>query len=290
MTIDLTEGLCESEHGTKAFKFHGGEVHFKIEDKDYYRDHILQSTEINIATRIHNSDELMLLILVVDMLRKDGFRNPIRVLLPYFPYMQADRDFAEGETFSLKTIGHLLSTLDVQSWSVFDAHSDSTQMTLKNIRVTSPAELIGQILNEDNPNIDNLGIMSPDNGAYKRVKKIIDRIKWEGPFYTANKDRNISSNNIEDINFNVDDFGGRDLLIIDDICIGGRTFIELAKKLREKNVGKLYLYVSHGIFAYGLDPILEYYDGIYTTNSRKEAESFPKNERYDYFNVFDFLE
>ena len=286
MVINLTEGVIETPE-YNAFVFHGGEVHFKFKNKEFYREHVLTSDEITITTRIHNSNELMLLILVVDMLRKDGYRNPIKVLLPYFPYMQADRDFDDGETFSLKTMGNLLSCLDVQSWVVYDAHSDSTQMALKNIRVISPSEIIKNVISD----IDsaNLGIMSPDNGAYKRVKKIIDKIGWEGNFFTANKDRNISSNNIDDINFNVGDFEGQDLLIIDDICIGGRTFIELAKKLKEKNVGKLYLYVSHGIFAYGLDPILEYYEGIFTTNSREESESFPTSQQFGVYNIFPLL-
>lgn len=286
MIIDLYHGVTETED-YEAFVFHGGEVHFKYKDKDHYINNVLNANEIVIETRIHNSNELMLLILVVDMLRKDGYRNKIEVRLPYFPYMQADRDFDKGETFSLKTMGLVLSNLDVQSWVVFDAHSDSTQMALKNIRVVDPSEVVEQVIRDiDSP---NLGIMSPDNGAYKRVKKIINKIGWKGPFFTANKDRNISSNNIEDINFNVEDFEGRDLLIIDDICIGGRTFIELAKKLKEKNVGKLYLYVSHGIFAYGLDPVLEYYEMIFSTNSRREIHEMA-SERANTFDVFQLLE
>ena len=35
------------------------------------------------------------------------------------------------------------------------------------------------------------------------------------------------------------------MVICDDICAGGRTFIELAKKLKEKNAAEIVLIVSH---------------------------------------------
>lgn len=69
----------------------------------------------------------------------------------------------------------------------------------------------------------------------------------------------------------------RIFFILDDICDGGRTFIEIAKAIKMKqslssavhpeNHGKIYLVVTHGIFSAGLKPLNEYFDGIYTTNS-----------------------
>lgn len=284
--IDLRDGLVKNEN-YEAFKFHGGEVHFKFVDKKAYKK-ILRSKKIDILTRVHNSDELMLLILVVDMLRKDEFKGKIRVKIPYLPYMQADRDFSEGETFSLKTLSRLMNAIEVDNWTIYDAHSDSSQMTSPNMKVVGSAAAIKDVLTKVDPT--NLAIMSPDNGAYKRVKKIINTIEWEGDFFTANKDRNISSGNIDDISFNTEDFQGKDILIIDDICIGGRTFIELAKKIKECNPGKLYLYVSHGIFSHGPDQVLEYFDQIFTTDSRKESEKLNGYEdKITVFEVFNYL-
>jgi ribose-phosphate pyrophosphokinase len=48
------------------------------------------------------------------------------------------------------------------------------------------------------------------------------------------------------------------ILIVDDICDGGRTFIELAKKLRPMTTGKIKLLITHGIFSKGI----EVFDGI----------------------------
>lgn len=52
---------------------------------------------------------------------------------------------------------------------------------------------------------------------------------------------------------------------------GGGTFTGLAKELRNKNAGKLYLAVSHGIFSKGFDGLNDF-EKIFTTNSFKDIE------------------
>jgi ribose-phosphate pyrophosphokinase len=64
----------------------------------------------------------------------------------------------------------------------------------------------------------------------------------------------------------VEELAKKDFLIVDDICDGGRTFIELAKVLRPWTTGKIYLYVTHGIFSNGLDVFNSLIDGVYTAN------------------------
>jgi ribose-phosphate pyrophosphokinase len=56
-------------------------------------------------------------------------------------------------------------------------------------------------------------------------------------------------------------------MFVDDIADGGYTFIELAKKLKERGVDKVYLVVSHGIFAKGFDNLKENIDHVYTSDS-----------------------
>ena len=53
---------------------------------------------------------------------------------------------------------------------------------------------------------------------------------------------------------------GRNCLIVDDICDGGGTFIPLAKKLKNAGAKTVTLYVTHGIFSKGLDPLKEHID------------------------------
>lgn len=47
------------------------------------------------------------------------------------------------------------------------------------------------------------------------------------------------------------------ICIVDDICDGGRTFIEAAKLLQRLEPKEIHLYVSHGIFSKGLKVLTE---------------------------------
>ena len=53
------------------------------------------------------------------------------------------------------------------------------------------------------------------------------------------------------------------------MSIGGGTFKGLSKMLKERNCGKLYLAVSHiTIENLGTDPVTNYFDKVFTTNSK----------------------
>jgi ribose-phosphate pyrophosphokinase len=75
---------------------------------------------------------------------------------------------------------------------------------------------------------------------------------------------------------NVND-ADKHIVIIDDLIDGGRTFIEIAKTIKEQrafssavhpdNYGKIFLVSTHGVFSGGLKELNKYFDGIYCTNS-----------------------
>jgi len=66
------------------------------------------------------------------------------------------------------------------------------------------------------------------------------------------------------------EFHGRNCVMVDDICDGGKTFIEIAKKLKEKNCGKIFLVVTHGIFSKGMSVFRGLIDEVHTPNGRIE--------------------
>jgi ribose-phosphate pyrophosphokinase len=53
------------------------------------------------------------------------------------------------------------------------------------------------------------------------------------------------------------DVTGKRVLIVDDLCDGGRTFIELAGVLRSRAAADIGLFVSHGLFTKDLDPMFD---------------------------------
>ena len=71
---------------------------------------------------------------------------------------------------------------------------------------------------------------------------------------------------------------GKRCLVIDDICVGGATFIQLGNLLKNGGAKEIALYVSHGIFSKGTDKINLYYNKIYTTNSFDFKKQNPNND------------
>ena len=67
------------------------------------------------------------------------------------------------------------------------------------------------------------------------------------------------------------------VLIVDDICDGGRTFIELAKVLRAKGAETVDLYTTHGIYSKGTKVLAPYINNIISTDSfeMKEKTAIP---------------
>ena len=83
--------------------------------------------------------------------------------------------------------------------------------------------------------------------------------------------------------------GSKNFVICDDICDGGRTFIEIAKAIQEVRPrsifnDKIYLCVTHGIFSAGFEELEKYFTAIFTTNSVKEDSFYAQSVKI--FNVF----
>lgn len=275
MRLDLTNGITETPQ-YKAWKFPGGEIHFKF--KEAGSKGLFFAEQVFINCRINSSDDFLFLAIVIDTIKKD-YDLKVTVFIPYMLYQQADRDFSVGECFSLQTICKLLRTLPVDKWEMYDPHSDVSPALLK-ANVIDNSVYIKEVLTDLNGNqtkdvlTDSLCVLSPDAGAYKKIFKLTEKVKFKGQVETANKYRDSSNGEIK-IRLSVDDFGGKDILIIDDICVGGRTFVELADILHDKNIGHLYLAVSHGIFSNGYDELRSRFNRIYTTNSRKSEYDDP---------------
>ncbi|MNQ12726.1 ribose-phosphate pyrophosphokinase [compost metagenome] len=79
----------------------------------------------------------------------------------------------------------------------------------------------------------------------------------------------------------LEDLAGENVLVVDDICDGGRTFTELAKVLKQYDLGSLSLYITHGIFSAGVEVLTNVFDKVYTMNTYHidlpDRETNPEN-------------
>lgn len=240
------------------FIFSGGEVHIN------FLSQLAQNAEIQIEAQITSSDELMKLVMINESLSQFDLKSKV-LKMGYIPYARQDRRCVKGDAFSLKAFCVILNSLKFDKVIVVDPHSDVSTALIDNVVVITQLDVIkSDAITQDL--MYNTIAVSPDAGANKKTFGIAQQAGKS--FIRADKIRDVCDGHILDTVVYCDDLEGADVTIWDDICDGGRTFIELIKKLKEKNVGKVTLFVTHGIFSKGYEPLFESgVDQIITTNT-----------------------
>lgn len=191
-----------------------------------------------------NEAEFMHLAQLVHLLTvADPFR-PIDLYMPYLPYARQDKAISNNATFALNTFLVLLDTLDLDSIKVFDAHNSKMLLDIlqvaENIR---PDKEINSAIRETKATT----ILYPDKGAYTRYN---DLVRSDCCVVVAEKVRDQSTGEIVKTELTAPVYKTDRVLIVDDLCDGGATFIKLMPLI--KQASEVSLYVSHGIFSKGV--------------------------------------
>lgn len=212
------------------------------------------------------ASDIMLLLLTVNALH-EMYIHDIDLSVLYLPYARQDRVCNSGEAFSLKVIINLLLSLEFTTIRLYDVHNFKVTDDLVNgasIWHWEARDIFSRYELLNDFNLPNLKLCAPDKGARKRVDDIVTRFGLDDPVYLT-KHRNTSNGFISDISFNAKnpDIKSCNVLVVDDICDGGATFIMAAEELKKHGADKLYLYVTHGIFSKGLEQLLKHYEHIY---------------------------
>lgn len=232
--------------------------------------------------KINRYEDLWFLTQFVDAFHNAYDMAP-KIIIPNLLDAQADRRFTKGESFGLGLVLRHLVNLDA-NFTFFHPHNaevvemaffiagkkctimDNTMFINNVLKMLSEVGVSsvewGKELN------NNLILMSPDAGAFKPMVKLADKLEWSGDIYSAVKSRDPKTHKLTQV-ISKEDFGGKDILIIDDLMVGGGTLKGLATMLRGKNVGKIYAAVSHITLPHlGRDPVTHYFDHVFTTNSK----------------------
>ncbi|QUJ67889.1 ribose-phosphate pyrophosphokinase [Photobacterium sp. GJ3] len=254
----------------EAFTFSGGEEHIRFEPSDF-----AQSEKIRLIVRASDASQIMRLFMAVDALKRLRMeRTSIELLLPYFPYARQDRVCVAGEALGAKVMASLINSLHLNQVTVWDAHSDVVPALLDRVENVSQVTLIEQFpALRAQLSRGELVLVSPDAGASKKTIKIAEHFGGEPEVVQAQKVRDLKTGDILQTQV-LGEVRGKDVLIADDICDGGRTFTELAKVLKAQGAKSVALYVTHGIFSQGLAVFAGLIDTIYTTNSCRDKADF----------------
>ena len=214
-------------------------------------------------------------MVAVDALKRlTNEETRIELVIPYFPYARQDRVCVEGEALGAAVMANFINSLNFSKVTIWDAHSDVSPAlinkvtNIEQISLLTRCEVLSQRLSRG-----ELTLISPDAGASKKTIKISEKFNGVPEVIQAQKVRNLRTGEIIKTEI-IGDVKGKSVLIADDICDGGRTFIELAKVLKSHGAVEVSLFITHGIFSKGLDVFEGLIDKIYTTDSFKPANEF----------------
>lgn len=257
-------------------KFPGGEIHVRIPKK---------ISRCTIKASICGSDDLMTVLLLNDAAKRAGAMY-VSLELMYIPYAQQDRICESGEALSIKVFADLINSCGFNRVTVYDPHSYVSTALINNCKIVEVADIIKS--EEFQSKLDDVidVLVAPDAGAYKKVINL-SRFEYlyDGciNYFNAavvHATKNRVNGEVQSVTLH-GDVAGKNCLVIDDICVGGRTFTELGKALKDAGAGDLSLYVTHGIFSKGLDELNLYYKKIYSTDSRPESVKLAEEKKIE---------
>ena len=243
----------------RVFTFAGGESQVVLPDAFIAEAASVASVRINAWLR--TADAVMQLLLLTDAVRRVMPNVPLHLNMPYVPYARQDRVCNPGEALSAKVFCNLINAQAYASVVIADPHSDVVPALLDRVSVVDASVMLAEVLRQP-AFARGVTLLAPDAGARKRVQQLAKKLDVEHIAF-ADKVRDTKTGRISGTSVS-SDLPHLPILVVDDICDGGRTFVELGKALAEVSSQPRYLYVTHGIFSKGFEELNLYYQRIFT--------------------------
>lgn len=259
MSIHFQAKMPSGWKATSAIRtmtYPGGEVSLRIPQ---------DLAEIPAYATVTGADPLdyLALGLWADYAHQAGHRAV--ALLPYLPAARADR----GTPFGAKVYAAMINSFQLDQVITFDPHSEVAPALYNNLKVISSAPYVRRAtIGRAGSHHDFVGVIAPDSGAIRRAGAAAHALHV--PLFRAEKHREFTTGKLSGFRCEPLPSHGR-LLVVDDICDGGGTFVGLAGATGLPPE-RLTLFVSHGVFSGNAPALRAHYGEIITTNSHPGAE------------------
>lgn len=247
-------------HDITFQKFPNGELNLQL-------DNSIFNNNYEIILKWHKDKDFMELYFLVNYLKQFNlFNNCNGLILPYLPYSRMDR-IENNNIFSLKYIADFINQFCFKSVFILEPHSDKSLQLIKNIR---PIYSSIQILYDYMKQLDeNITIIFPDKGAYDRYNKLIDTqyinqiFNYKYNIEYCKKERDFKTGQIKNIQLNDCNKIYNRVVIVDDLCSKGGTFVGCKNAILKNNSNVKYfdLIITHVEFdSIEQGPIFKYDD------------------------------
>ena len=222
---------------------------------------------MDIVWHYENDAELFTIMCI-----RDYYANHKAILyIPYLPHARMDRVKNPEDVFTLRTFARVINSMDFERVYVWDAHSNVGPALIDRCHDVNALTWIEEAIKEMSYPKDYLCLFFPDEGAQKRYGGMFPDYKQAFGI----KNRNWETGKIEGYMIvGEDNVKDNHILIIDDICSYGNTFVKAAEALHEAGANGIDLYITHceeavvkgDVFKCGL------IDKVFTTGSLVRSE------------------
>lgn len=206
---------------------------------------VFESKYIIVKWEFAQEGELLHLAQLKDLLDTYS-KAPVSLVIKYLPYGRQDKEISNTSTFALHSFAVLLNRLNFMEVMIMDPHSDVALKCINNAYPMYPDRQVKEVIKATNSDL----LCYPDAGALKKYTEIYRDLDY----IWGEKDRDQATGKILSYKV-IGDPKDKNVLVIDDLCDGGMTFILLAKDLLAAGAKEVNLFVTHGIFSKGLRPL-----------------------------------
>ncbi len=209
----------------------------------------------------------------------NGKAHRVNVIMPFL-YESRQHKRTKRESLDCAFALQELVDMGVDNIITFDAHDPRVQnaIPLHGFDNFSPAYQFMKALLRAEPDLEvnkeHLMIISPDEGAMHRAVYFSNVIGVDmGMFYKRRDYSQVigGKNPIVAHEFLGDNISGKDVIIIDDMISSGESMLDVAKQIKSRGAGRVFVCTTFGLFTDGFDKFDEYYekgyiDRVITTN------------------------
>lgn len=208
-----------------------------------------------------------------------GKPHRINVLMPFL-YESRQHKRTRRESLDCALALEELAAMGVSNIITFDAHDPRVQNAIPIIGFDnfSPHYQFIKALLRTEPDLaldkEHLMIVSPDEGAMHRAVYLSNVLGVEMGMFYKRRDYSTVINGKNPIvahEFLGSDIRGKNIIIIDDMISSGESMLDVARQIKERGAGRVFVFTTFGLFTDGFDKFDEYYnkgylDRVITTN------------------------
>ncbi len=202
-----------------------------------------------------------------------GKARRINVIMPFL-YESRQHKRTKRESLDCALALEELNAMGVANIITFDAHDPRVQnaIPLNGFDSFDPPYQFMKALFKAVPDLvvdkEHLMIISPDEGAMHRAVYFSNVLGVDMGMFYKRRDYSTVVNGKNPIvahEFLGDDVTGKDVIIVDDMISSGESMLDVAKKLKERGAGRVFVCTTFGLFTEGFDKFDEYYEKGYLT-------------------------